>query len=298
MSAPLPLDRARPWRDRAILATTLLTGALFLVWLAPLIAGFPLLLAGSWLLLGPWLTLLHGAAALRQAAHVSPESHPEWLRSFEAVLAEFGWDDARRPYLLIVQDPRLNATAQWWPLRPIVTVTSGLAQALAAERCDAARRAVLGHELAHARWHVLPLMWLGGPPRLPFRRALTMTTLAWSRQAEQAADRAALLAAGDLEAVVRVLILISTGVEPTDAPTIRRHFERYDDLPLKWLGRFSNLLQTHPLLSIRLNALTAWACSRHYAGIAGHERAETQRWSAAALGFQPDRAPAALLRRS
>jgi len=302
MDGMVALDQVRPWRERAMLASTLAVFGLLVLWLSPLAAGLPVVLAAAWLVLGPVFTLLSGATLLHQATHVSPESLPNWHTSYEALLNQFAWPLERRPRLLVVQDPRLNASAQWWPRRPILTLTSGLVDALNSADDDAMRRAILGHELSHARWHVFPLMWVAGPPSFPvpgtvvmlrilspLRTALSLATLAWSRQAEQAADRGALLGAGSLDAVASILTLVSTGVRPNGASGVRRQIQLHGDTSERWVGCASNLFLTHPLLTIRIRAISSFAISAEYGRLVRPDHAESQRWVASELGFNPDR---------
>jgi len=148
--------------------------------------------------------------------------------------------------------------------------------------------AILGHELGHVKCdHMFYntftyfIVYFGGsitsviPP--PFNSALDISVqlalLEWSRRAEFSADRAALLATQDVEAVTQALSKIAgyskTLSDPVNVEAIREQadsFEEYVDD--NWMAKFikvqAMLRQTHPYTVLRVKEILAWAESDQY----------------------------------
>lgn len=127
---------------------------------------------------------------------------------------------------------------------------------------------IIGHEMGHV---VLGHTWLntiiGGMAGIPapFGAAVILYTAFrwWNRMCEFSADRAGLLACGNIHTAVSALIKLA-------APEIhtQRDFERAlalidaeDDLPS---NRLAEVFQTHPMLIRRINALRDYARTAEY----------------------------------
>jgi Zn-dependent protease with chaperone function len=287
--------RAR-W-ERAMLRGTLLLIAVIVVGLASLSGGLWALPLISWLLLGPLLALLQGGQALASAVLVGPDCCAAWHESVQRARAWLVLEARDHSRLLVYQNPQLNAAALWWPGRPLLLLTSGLAERFAGPEDDPLRRAIWGHELAHTLWHQPWNLWLRLPgalppllrlPWLPLVVLVNLISLAWSRQAEQSADRLALVASGSLLATADALVTVATGMRLTDAANLRAQFQAQEAISLFGLDRLAQLGSSHPFLWWRLRRLVDYACSTEFAHVVGLELAETVRWEAAALGFHPD----------
>jgi Zn-dependent protease with chaperone function len=295
---PIPLDRARPHTERALLIGTIAACVAFAGWFSADSFGLALVAISGWFFAGIAVALVRAAGQLRNGLLASPSYCREWHDDLLAVQRGFGLPDRRIPRLLIVQDPDLNASAWWWPGRPLLVVNSGLAAALGAPGDAALRRAILGHELAHTRWHQPWTIWTNGPTRTKGMLALLLLAplqlvgLAWSRRAEEAADRVALLASGSLGAVAIGLSTVIGGVRPRDLAALGQQHVQQRAMRTGGLERAVTLSSTHPLLWSRLRAVATFACSARYAELAGKELAEQARWDASELGFTPDRAMA------
>ena len=127
---------------------------------------------------------------------------------------------------------------------------------------------IIGHEMGHV---VLGHTWLntiiGGMAGIPapFGASVLLYTAFrwWNRMCEFSADRAGLLACGDLHTAITALVKL-------DAPNIRSQgeFERalaaidaQDDVAS---NRLAEVFQTHPMLIRRINALRDYARTAEY----------------------------------
>lgn len=189
-----------------------------------------------------------------------------------------------RPAVYLGESPHMNA--QTTGVRdPIVLVRSSLLDQMG----DLELVAILGHELGHLhanhpiyRSMATALLWGGGAawPALrlvsaPARRIL----LRWGRAAELTADRAALLAAGDLEACLRMLLTLAGGNRPGTTgrtqmrlgPFVRqcRELARIE-ASFSFDGLLASALsmdRTHPHVARRVMHLIQWATYGNYLDI-------------------------------
>jgi Zn-dependent protease with chaperone function len=198
--------------------------------------------------------------------------------------------------LVVHQNPQLNAAALWWPGRPVLMLTSGLAEQFAGPNDELLRRAIWGHELAHTLWHQPWNLWLRLPgalppllrlPWLPLVLLINLVSLAWARQAELSADRLALVATGSLTATVEALVTVATGMRLTGGATWRAQVQAQEATPTLGLDVLAQLNSSHPFMWRRLHQLVGYACSAEFAHVVGFEIAETVRGEAVELGFRP-----------
>ena len=129
-------------------------------------------------------------------------------------------------------------------------------------------RFIIGHEMGHVAlghtWLNTIVGGMAGVPA-PFGAAVILYTAFrwWNRMCEFSADRAGLLACGDIHTAVSALVKLAT-------PDIRnqRDFERTlalidaeDDLAS---NRLAEVFQSHPMLIRRINALRQYAHTAEY----------------------------------
>ena len=133
--------------------------------------------------------------------------------------------------------------------------------------------AVLGNELGHIQNNhvvyttalhylshdsVMFVRWIVQPAILALQ--------AWSRRAEISCDRAALICTRDLRATVAAMVKMSLGVDAQ--VNIDEYLAHLPDTR-KGIGRFAELLRSHPYLPKRVQALQVFAGSSFYQRLTG-----------------------------
>lgn len=213
---------------------------------------------------------------LGSAVEVGPEQYPQLHALYEEVLETL--DAPRRYPLFVSQNPVVNAGAVGMD-EPFIVLNSGAVQLLS----PAQLRVVLGHELGHIlSQHVLyktmlrllldagryaGVVPLAGIPLLAVLAAL----LEWDRKSELSADRAALLATQDPQAVRESLLRLAGGVgEGASIPAFQEQARRYEedggmlDAVLKTLALLG---RRHPFPVQRIKELDAWIASGAYQAV-------------------------------
>lgn len=141
--------------------------------------------------------------------------------------------------------------------------------ALARLMTDAELSFVLGHELGHIRLgHTVLLNLMAGASTLPggfiVQALLEGAFLFWRRAGEFSADRAGLLACGDVGAAVSALAKIDSPQAAT-AEQIRQTVAKLDAEDESVAGIASELISTHPMLGRRIEKLIEYARTPEYA---------------------------------
>lgn len=128
---------------------------------------------------------------------------------------------------------------------------------------------IIGHEMGHVRlghtWLNSVLGGMAGIPS-PFGAAVILYFAFrwWNRACEFSADRAGLLACGDVNKGVSALVKLATGGAARTAASQQyalTQIERQDDDLGNQLGE---LLSTHPLIATRIERLREYAASNEY----------------------------------
>lgn len=212
---------------------------------------------------------------------VSEKQYPSLYRAF--VRSAQALDVRKMPTLFIETVSEINAYASGIE-HYSMTLNSALMDILTEREL----MAIIGHELGHVKCdHMFYntftyfVRYFGSsvtgviPP--PFNSVLDLSVqlalLEWSRRAEFSADRAALLATQDIEAVTQALGKIAgyskTLSDPISIEALREQansFEEYVDD--NWMAKFikvqSMLSMTHPYTVLRVKEIAAWAESDHY----------------------------------
>ena len=147
----------------------------------------------------------HVGNALRIGARQFPELAAQAARAARAV---------RVPpvQVFIYQDDKINAYAFGWSDPQVIALTSELVEAMDADEF----RFVVGHEMGHiALGHTKLSTLVGGvlgAPSIPFLSNLFVPAFNWWRRcAEYSADRAGLIACGNLEKAVSAQIKLMVG---------------------------------------------------------------------------------------
>ena len=129
-------------------------------------------------------------------------------------------------------------------------------------------RFVIGHELGHLVFnHTWLNTLLGGmagvPLSLEAAMILTFAFRGWNRACEFSADRAGLVACGDLNKATSALVKLVAGDvrSPEELQRALAAIDREDDLILKVLA---SSLSTHPMVVKRIKELRKYAASAEF----------------------------------
>ena len=176
------------------------------------------------------------------------------------------------PTLYVVNNPRPNAATYGTNDDSFVLVHSALVDHFSDEEL----KTVLGHECGHIHnSHVVYLTVLHYLSHMAglVVRSVSMPALlalrAWSRRAEITCDRAAALCTGDLELTVRTLTKLALGSQKLyDELNVDAFIEQYEE-GRTTVGRFTEVLATHPWLPKRVVALRYFGDSELFRQRAG-----------------------------
>lgn len=221
---------------------------------------------------------------ISSSVRVGPKQYPSLYKAY--LKAATVLDVRRLPDLYIESKNDINAYATGVDSYMIV-VNTGLLDVMNEREVTA----ILAHELGHVKCdHMLYnsltglIMRLGGPliDQIPipipfvkdiFDLSMQASLLEWSRKAEFSADRAALLATQDIEAVSHALGKLAGHSnlygEPMSIEALEEQaqdFEEFTDenLIAKYLRVQIMIQQTHPYTSLRVREICNWAESDHY----------------------------------
>lgn len=212
-------------------------------------------------LVGVLLTLLVGvslvitrvtqAQTLSRAFRVSPDSFPQVQACLDRCFTRLPHVPVR---VFVLPSPYLTAFSVGLDLPYALVLTSRLVDELDADELTA----VVGHELGHILFeHTFFSSFLGG---MLYNRGVAglvwrVVFARWQRFAELTADRVALLACGEMNVVVRMLVRLAWGLtrEPIDVPAILRY--AYSHSSPQAGADSAEFMQTHPSLARRILAL-------------------------------------------
>jgi Zn-dependent protease with chaperone function len=163
----------------------------------------------------------------------------------------------------IVPANRLNAYTFGLSSPKVIVLYSGLLQVMDADEAQF----ILGHEMGHVR---LGHTWLnslvGGMAGIssPFGAAILLYFAFrwWNRACEYSADRAGLLACGNLNKAIAALVKIETGGRYTRAD--HEHAIQPLSSGDAFVEDFGDLFSTHPGIKRRVDELRKWAASPEY----------------------------------
>lgn len=165
----------------------------------------------------------------------------------------------------------INAYATGTDRRPFVVISNQVPALVRPEEV----KFLLGHECGHIAmehmvYHTAVTLASSLGAYVPVVGPLIASTVTfplkyWSRCSEITADRAGLLACGDLTTAQRALLRIVGGLTSVDDVDIDRYIaqsRRIQDI--QFLGRFNEYFADHPLIYKRLRALEAFTKSEPY----------------------------------
>ena len=168
------------------------------------------------------------------------------------------------PKVFVQQADHLNAFASGLLGNKCVVVTTGLVDALTPQEL----KAIISHELSHLKCGHTVWTALTGSAELlglpVFDKIMALYFLVWSRKAEYTCDRGALLGCRDVNAVATALAKLATGKELFGKFDMNVFLSQKAERDENELGRWSELLSTHPATVDRIHAVTDFAQSEKY----------------------------------
>lgn len=138
---------------------------------------------------------------------------------------------------------------------------------------------VLGHVVYHTALNVIGSA--GG--LLPLVGSVVEKTIkyplnAWSRRSEISADRAGLICCGDIQTAKRSLFKLEAGLLKTDGVDIDGYVREAEQvLDSTSIGKYSEIMYSHPIIPKRIKALDYFSRSKLYDDITGLGNADNGR---------------------
>jgi len=210
------------------------------------------------------------AELLGHAVKVGPKQFPRVHALAERCAETLG---IATPTLYVVNNPHLNAATYGTNDDSFIMIHSGLVDHLS----DQELMSVIGHECGHIHNnHVVYLTTLFMLTRMAgvFVRWVSLPAVlalrAWSRRAEVTCDRAGALCARDLDVASRALTKLALGSQKLyEELNIEAFLEQHEEAQGS-VGRFSEILATHPWLPKRVLALRQFGESALFREHVGH----------------------------
>jgi len=164
----------------------------------------------------------------------------------------------------------LNAYTFGLAAPKVVVIYSALGQVMD----EVELKFIIGHELGHVK---LGHTWLnslvGGMAGIPspFMGAILMEAafLWWNRACEYSADRAGLLACGDVNKAISSLLKIGVGLQVSQGVDPQRALQKLRDEMNDTASTVGELFATHPLIARRIDELKKWAGGEEYRRLVG-----------------------------
>jgi Zn-dependent protease with chaperone function len=156
----------------------------------------------------------------------------------------------------IYQEDHINAYAFGWDAPQAIVITSGALESLDKDEF----RFLVGHEMGHiALGHTRLASLVGGvlgAPHIPvLSTLLTPVFLWWSRSAEYSADRAGLIACGDVESAISALLKLLVGPLLANQVDAAEVIAQSQELRTQLDASLGEAMGTHPFLVHRVNQL-------------------------------------------
>jgi Zn-dependent protease with chaperone function len=158
--------------------------------------------------------------------------------------------------VFVYQDDKINAYAFGWDSPQAIVLSSELVEAMNPDEF----RFVVGHEMGHVLLgHTRIGSLVGGllgAPNVPFLSALFMPVFFWwSRCAEYSADRAGLVACGDLNRAIYAMVTLMVGPQLAQQINIEELITQSQELKNTPDARLGEARFSHPYLVYRIDEL-------------------------------------------
>lgn len=224
------------------------------------------LLALGFIAISYFMSKSHHRQLLHSAYLITPQNAPQVYAQAQSCVNRL------RPgpvEFYIVPERVLNAYTFGLSQPNVVVLYSPMLEVMDADEL----RFVIGHELGHVAlkhtWLNTLLGGMGGVP-VSFAAAVVLTLLFrwWNRACEYSADRAGLLACGNLTKSISALAQLAVGDINTQAE-LARALRLIEQEESSAAGEVTELLSSHPLILKRINELRKWAASDDFRRLAG-----------------------------
>ncbi|KEO81336.1 M48 family metallopeptidase [Tumebacillus flagellatus] len=238
------------------------------------LACFALLLWVNWIvalsllvgLLGVFFTIyLTLRGGLANYVKVGPNQFPEiYALTVEAAKRL----DLPMPHLYVNQSPEINAHALGFGSRHEVVLTTAIIQALTPKELQF----VIGHELGHIKgnhsvYRIIASTGFNNPFLASLRWVLNFAVLFMSRVNEYSADRAGLIACGEIYSAVTAQLKLMIGREMLQQMNLKEFFRQMDEASKDRWNLLNDLQRTHPLPVYRIRALAHYYRTGEYQAI-------------------------------
>ncbi len=205
----------------------------------------------------------HHRALLRYAHPVTDQSSPALAALAESTARRL---QPGRVEVFVVPGQQLNAYTFGVEDPKTVVLYAPLLEVMDSDELTF----IMGHEMGHvALGHTWLNTILGGMAGIPspFGAALILAFAFrwWNRACEYSADRAGLLACGNLQKATSALVKLTMGSQPLSARAYAAALARIDAEDDTLAGQLQELLSSHPMLIRRINELRQYAASADYA---------------------------------
>lgn len=220
--------------------------------------------------------------ALARGIHISPNTYGELYDIVAECAAKL---DIPIPYVIISDTVQgINACTAGTDQFAFIAISSFLPVVMKRDEL----LFVIGHEcghlaLGHVVYHTALNVIGSAGGLLPLVGSVIEKTIkyplnAWSRRSEISADRAGLICCGDVQVAKRALFKLEAGLLKTDGVDIDGYVREAEQiLDNTSLGKYSEILYSHPIIPKRIKALDYFSRSKLYNSITGQGNAANGR---------------------
>ena len=216
----------------------------------------------AFLVISYYMSLDHHRSLVRNAQAVTPQNMPGLYK-----VAQIGVRGLRPGPVKFYVAPSKTLNAYTFGLTSpkIVVLYSSLLRLMDEDEI----LFILGHELGHvALGHTWLNSIVGGIAGIPSPWAASMLLIlafrGWNRACEFSADRAGLLACGDINKAISALVKLTAGPEADTREELLQAYRRLDSEDESILNNLGESLGTHPMTIKRINQMRRFAASAQY----------------------------------
>lgn len=248
--------------EQIILTFTLLLVFGVIVFTATATVCGSVLFVAAMLIIAYFATNNRHQSLLKTAQKVTPQTTPRLNEMVEECRATLQTEPVQA---FVANRNALNAYTFGLTSPKVVVIYSALGQIMDEDEL----KFIIGHELGHVK---LGHTWLnslvGGMAGIPspFMGAILMEAafLWWNRACEYSADRAGLLACGDVNKAISALLKIGIGLQVSQGVNPQLALQKLRNEMNDTASTVGELFATHPLIARRIDELKKWVASAEY----------------------------------